>query len=80
MGNWNVSLNDLDEVVMDLEGVEALFTLLESSEYYQNGEDRYVCRAIRNSITETKRKLKDAMGDYYEDNTSVLQKENSNEV
>lgn len=58
MAEWNVSLNELDDVVMDLEGIEALFTLLEASEYYQNTFDNYVCRSFCNSVVETKRKLK----------------------
>ncbi len=64
-----VSCNDLNEVVMDLRGLEDLFTLMASSEYYGDGPDAYVCRALRNSITETKRKLMDLMGDYYEEET-----------
>lgn len=63
----NMSLNDLDEIVMDLSGMEDLLTLMASSEYYNDGPDAYVCRALRNSITETKRKLMDLMGDYYKD-------------
>ena len=61
----NISCNDLNEIVMDLRGMEDLLTLMSSSEYYNDGPDAYVCRAVRNSITETKRKLMDLMGDYY---------------
>lgn len=62
----NVSCNELDDVVMDLRGMEDLLTLMASLEYYGDGPDAYICRALRNSITETKRKLMDTMGDYYE--------------
>lgn len=38
-----------------------------SSEYYGDGSNAYICRALRNSISETKRKLMDLMGDYYKE-------------
>ena len=67
----NVSCNDLNEVVMDLRGMEDLLTLMASSEYYSNSPDAYICRALCNSITETKRKLMDMMGNYYKEEKIV---------
>lgn len=58
-----VGCNELDDIVMDLRGMEELLTLMASSEYYSDSPDAYICRALCNSITETKRKLMDMMGD-----------------
>ena len=67
----NVSCNDLNEIVMDLRGMEDLLTLMESSKYYSDNPDVYICRALCNSITETKRKLMDMMGDFYTEEKTV---------
>lgn len=66
-----VSCNDLNEVVMDLRGMEDLLTLMASSEYYSDSPDAYICRALCNNITETKRKLMDMMGGYYKEEKTV---------
>ena len=61
----NVSCNDLNEVVMDLRGMEDLLTVMASSEYYSDSPDAYICQALCNSIAETKRKLMEMMRGYY---------------
>lgn len=66
-----VGCNELDDIVMDLRGMEELLTLMASSEYYSDSPDAYICRALCNSITETKRKLMDMMGDYYTEEKTV---------
>lgn len=61
-----IDLNDLDEIVQDLKGVEALLVHLESSEYFKGEEeDSLTFRAIRNSLEHTTGKLVVLMGDYY---------------
>ena len=61
-----IDLNDLDEIVQDLKGVEAVLVHLESSEYFKGSEeDSLTFRAIRNSIENTNNKLMQIMGDYY---------------
>lgn len=61
-----IDLNDLDEIVQDIKGVEALLVHLESSEYFKGAEeDSLTFRAIRNSIENTNNKLMGLMGDYY---------------
>ena len=61
-----IDLNDLDEIVQDLKGVEALLVHLESSEYFKGSEeDSLTFRAIRNSLENIDGKLVNIMGDYY---------------
>ena len=48
--------DDLLEISMDLNGIMDLLTVMESSEYYTNG-DAGICRALRNSIQFTIAKL-----------------------
>lgn len=55
--------NQLDDVLMDLNGVLALLTVMESSDYYQNTTDDGVCRALRNSIELTRNKLSSIVDD-----------------
>lgn len=63
-----VDLNDLDEIVQDMKGLEALLVHLESSEYFKEAEeDNLTFRAIRNSVENTKNKLVAIMGDYYKE-------------
>ena len=51
-----VDKNDLEEVLIDLDGVLDLLTVVESSEYYEK-QDVNVFHAIRNSLQYTKDKL-----------------------
>lgn len=51
-----VDKNDLDEVLMDLNGMLDLLTVVEASEYYPK-EDAGVFRSLRNSLEFTKDKF-----------------------
>ena len=63
-----IDLNDLDEIVQDMKGIDALLVHLESSEYFRGSEeDSLTFRAIRNSLENTKNKLVYIMGDYYKE-------------
>lgn len=56
-----INVDDLLDVEMDLHGVVALLTLLESSEYYREKEEEYLCRALRNNVEQIDVKLKKLM-------------------
>ena len=51
-----VDRNDLDEILMDLNGMLDLLTVVEASEYYAK-EDAGVFRSLRNSLEFTKDKF-----------------------
>lgn len=53
----NINIEDLMEIKLDLDGMVALLTVIESSEYYQNTSDDGIMRALRNSIELTRNKL-----------------------
>lgn len=59
---------DLKEILMDLDGVVALLTVMESSDYYKNTTDDGVCRALRNSIELTRNKLSNIVDNINEQN------------
>lgn len=56
-----IDYNDLFDIRMDLDGMIALLTVIESSDYYKDTNDDGVCRALRNSVELTKNKLVDIM-------------------
>ena len=53
-----IDKNDLEDILMDLDGVLDLLTVVESSEYYEK-QDSGVFHAIRNSLQYTKDRLED---------------------
>lgn len=59
-GNFMVQIdkNDLEDVLMDLDGILDLLTVVESSEYYEK-QDAGVFHGIRNSLQYTKDRLED---------------------
>ena len=53
-----IDVNDLDEIIQDLKGLEHLLLHMESSEYFKHTEeDSLAFRAIRNSIEHTNEKI-----------------------
>lgn len=64
MTTKEINLDDLQEVVMDMQGIEELLIHLESSEYFKGSEeDSLVFRAVRNSIECARKKIKGLMED-----------------
>lgn len=53
-----IDKNDLEDVLMDLDGILDLLTVVESSEYYEK-QDAGVFHGIRNSLQYTKDRLED---------------------
>ena len=55
-----INEDDLQDVLVDMEGFSNLLTVVMSSEYYQS-EDTGVFLALRNSVDHTKEKLEKLM-------------------
>lgn len=59
--------NKLNEISMDLQGLSATLTVMESSDYYRENEDAMIMRNIRNSVDLIKAKLDEVMDVISED-------------
>lgn len=56
-----IDIEDLKDIAIDLEAIEALLIHLESSGYFIDGQDGLTFRAIKGSVRYTRTKIEDLM-------------------